>query len=259
MSKKIFVALDVGNTNTTIGVIQGDEVINVARLTTRLTATSDEWEIALRALPMLQSLDEADIIGSAICSVCPPVDNRLSRAVQRTLNVEPIILNPTGELPFTNSYRPPGDVGMDRLANVAAGLSLHNEPLIIVDFGTATTLDVLDQNKDYLGGVILPGIETTADSLYSRTSKLPQISIKHPKSSIGRTTVEAMTSGLFFSSVDAISGMISRIETELGTEAHIIATGGLAPLICAEISRVESVESDLTLRGIKTIWELQRA
>lgn len=253
-----FLAFDIGNTNMTIGLLQNGTVERVWRLSTRQQITEDELTIQLTSLLHINGLANTEWIGAAICSVCPPLDNRTKRVLGQLLRVEPVLLKPDGKLPFKNAYDAPKDVGMDRLANVAAVLLKAEPPFIIIDFGTATTLDVLDANHHYLGGVILAGIETTADALFQKTSKLPQVPIEKPLSPIGRNTIHAIQSGLMLGTIESINGMVRRLEEELKCETKIIVTGGLGKLLAKEINRVLFVDDQLTLKGIKVLWDCQK-
>jgi type III pantothenate kinase len=253
-----FLAFDVGNTNMTIGLFEGDRITRVWRLSTKLQITDDELLIQLSSLLQLNGLGEATWVGAAICSVCPPLDQRIRRVLRQVLQVEPVLLKPDAKLPFLNAYDSPKDVGMDRLANVAAGLLVFPAPMIIIDFGTATTLDVLNAEHQYLGGVILAGIETTAEALYQKTSKLPQIAIEQPATALGRNTVHAIQSGLILGAIESINGMIRRLESELGTESTILVTGGLGRVLSNQIDRCALMDDQLTLKGIRELWSYQK-
>ncbi len=243
----------------TIGLLNDATVQRVWRLSTRHQITEDELTIQLTSLLQINGLADAEWSGAAICSVCPPLDNRTKLVLGNLLRLEPILLKPEGKLPFTNAYDAPKDVGMDRLANVASALLIAEAPLIIIDFGTATTIDVLDANRNYLGGVILAGIETTADALFQKTSKLPQIPIEKPQSVIGRNTINAIQSGLLLGTIESINGMVRRIERELGAKPNILVTGGLGKLLAGEIERVHTLDEHLTLKGIRELWDYQKS
>jgi type III pantothenate kinase len=258
MNPQNFLAFDIGNTNMTIGLLQNGLIQKVWRLSTRQQITDDELTIQLAALLQINGLGNAEWFGAAICSVCPPLDNRCKRVLTQLLKIEPVLLKPDAKLPFTNAYDAPKDVGMDRLANVAAALLVAEAPVIIIDFGTATTLDVLDTKQNYLGGVIMAGIETTADALFQKTSKLPQIPIEVPPSAIGRNTIHAIQSGLLLGTIESINGMVRRLEAELGTPTKIIVTGGLGQLLNNQIDRVFLMDEHLTLKGIRVLWDYQR-
>lgn len=254
-----FLAFDIGNTNMTIGLLQNGLIQKVWRLSTRQQITDDELTIQLASLLQINGLGNAEWFGAAICSVCPPLDNRIKRVLKQLLKIEPVLLKPDGKLPFNNAYDAPKDVGMDRLANVAAALLVVKAPVIIIDFGTATTLDVLDEHNNYLGGVIMAGIETTADALFQKTSKLPQIPIEQPAKAIGRNTINAIQSGLLLGTIESINGMVRRLENELGMKATIIVTGGLGQLLGTEINGLHLMDEHLTLKGIRVLWDYQKS
>ena len=250
----MFLAVDIGNTHTTFGLMREGKVERECRLTTQRNATADEIEVMLRFLRGIEEVPKAEWRGSALCSVVPSVNRAMQTAVRRVTGTEPLVLDSGMDLGLRIGIDNPREVGMDRLANAVAGKKLHGAPLVIIDYGTATTMDIVSREGDYIGGVIMAGIEATADALYIRTSKLPQIEIQRPDSAIGRSTVGAMMSGIYFGSVDAAEGMIGRIEAQLGYEMKVIATGGIARLIKQDMRRIDRVVEDLTLLGIEEIW-----
>lgn len=251
-----FLALDVGNTHVTIGLMCGQQTLREWRLATRRDATADEWQTLLRFLPGFDEVSAKDWVGAAICSVVPPVDAELRAAVSSLIGRDTMLLSPEMPLGLTNAYNPPGDVGMDRLANAVAAVESYGAPLVIVDFGTATTLDVVDGERRYLGGVILAGLQTTAEALHQRAAKLPLVRLEAPRGAIGRSTVEAMRAGLFHGCIDAVDGGIRRIEAELGVRVRVIATGGIARVLGPAMTRVDALDDTLTLRGIERLWRL---
>ncbi len=253
----MFLAIDVGNTHTTFGLMKNGAVLHQSRIRTHLKKTEDELTVTLRFLEGLQDVARDDWEGSAICSVAPPVNKPLSTAVQRATGMTPLVLRPDMNLSVRNRYERPLEVGMDRLANAVAGVERYGPGLVTVDFGTATTLDIVSKDAEYLGGVILPGLETTADALHFRTSKLPLITLdalECPEGAVGRTTLHAIMSGLYYGSIDAVEGMHARIEAELGYPLKLVATGGLARVLSGDMKRIHAVDSDLTLRGVYQIW-----
>jgi len=254
----VFLAIDIGNTHTTLGLMSNREVLREYRVTTRRDATSDEIQILARQLDGLEQITVDQWEGAAICSVVPSVDLAWSGALHRLMQKQPLLLSPLMDLGIQNAYSPPGDVGMDRLANAVAAVEKYDAPLIIVDFGTATTLDVISRDRLYLGGVILAGLQTTAEALFARAAKLPLVNIQAPSSSVGRSTVDAMQAGLFHGCVDAIEGSVRRIETELGYPCKVIATGGLASVLGPAMKRLDAVEPLLTLHGIDLLWRREK-
>ncbi|MBX3729066.1 MAG: type III pantothenate kinase [Candidatus Sumerlaeia bacterium] len=254
----MFLAVDIGNTHTTLGLMQAGKVLTHRRLTTHRNSTADELHVMLRFMERIEDVKREEWQGAAICSVAPAVNRAMAAAVRRVTGVEPLLLDPSMDLGIRNAYSNPLEVGMDRLANAVAGVAEFGAPLVIVDYGTATTLDIVSREGDYLGGVILPGLEATADALYMRTSKLPQINIERPPGALGRTTVHAMQSGIFFGSIDAVEGVTHRIEQELGYELRLVATGGLARVLSPDMKRLHAVDDDLTLKGTWLIWKRNR-
>lgn len=251
-----FLALDVGNTHVTIGLMSGQHTLREWRLATRRDATADEWQTLLRFLPGFDEVAADQWVGAAICSVVPPVDGELMTAVQSLVGGRVVLLSPESNLGIHNAYHPPGDVGMDRLANAVAAVESYGAPLVIVDFGTATTLDVVDSERTYLGGVILAGLQTTAEALHQRAAKLPLVRLEAPRAAIGRSTIEALRAGLFNGCLDAVEGSIRRIEAELGMPVKVIATGGISRVLGPAMARLDALDDTLTLRGIERLWRL---
>jgi len=254
----MFLAVDVGNTHTTLGMMRGDEVVGERRITTNRRATQDELHVVLRFLDGIESVPHGEWIGAAICSVVPGINKALQHAIERVTGAPALVLRQNMELGVGNTYSNPMEVGMDRLANAVAGVDRYGAPLLVIDFGTATTLDIVSSAGDYEGGVILPGLEATADALHTRTSQLPHISIERPSSALGKNTVDAMRSGIYFGSVEAVDGVANRIESELGYPLKRIATGGLARVLGPDIPKLHAVDPHLTLLGIRRIWERNR-
>jgi type III pantothenate kinase len=251
----MFLAIDIGNTNVTVGLMTDEGAVRREwRLTTRREQTSDELHVTMRFLPGFEEIARADWSGAAVCSVAPMLNRSMLRVVRELTGHEPLLLDPTMPLAVRNATDSPADVGMDRLANAVAGVEKHGAPLIVVDFGTATTLDIVSPAREYLGGVILPGIEATIDALHARTAKLPRVQIARPRAAIGRSTVQAMLAGLYFGCVDAVDGARKRIEAELGAPCRLVATGGLAKVVGPDIPNLHAVDEHLTLHGIHSIW-----
>lgn len=249
--------IDTGNTNTVLGVHNPDgRVIHAWRFASDLRRTEDEYVVLLRQLEQDDASPPVDFKGACLCSVVPPLTPVLRRAVQRVHGVEPLVLESSTRLNVRNRYGHPEEVGADRLANAAGGRDRYGVPLIIVDFGTATTLDVVSARGDYLGGCILPGIETSAEALFRRTAKLPRISPERPPEPLGRTTIESIQSGLFYGAVDAVDGLIERLRATMGEDAPVIATGGLAQTFVGFSKYIREADPHLTLHGLWVIWHL---
>ena len=256
----MFLAVDVGNTHVVVGVFDDDETLRRTwRVGSDPARTVDEYRSILRAL--FQEMDPplGEVRGCMIASVIPRLAHTLSRALQELIGVEPLGLTHDLDLGLENRYRHPRDVGPDRLANAVGGVARYGAPLIILDFGTATTFDVVSRDLAYLGGIIMPGLEMGADSLFQKTSLLPRIAIDAPDSVVGGSTFEAITSGLVRGTVGAVDRLIEQVREEIGEpECPVVATGGYAETL-ARLSRgFTQVDSSLTLYGILKVWERNR-
>ncbi|NVB38499.1 type III pantothenate kinase [Pseudenhygromyxa sp. WMMC2535] len=259
----MLLAVDVGNTNTSIGVFEGEALRCELRLATRRNWTRDEFAIALERALALQGYGFAAIADAVIASVVPPVQGPLVEALRRYVGVQALVVGPGVEAGMPVRYDPPKDVGADRIvAAVAAhrryGRSEAGEALavIVVDFGTATTFDVISATPEYLGGVIAPGVGISADALFARAAKLPRVDVVKPATVIGRNTVDAMQSGLFYGYVGLVEGMLARIRGELGNTAQAVATGGLARKVAHETQAIDHVDDSLMLEGLRLLWEM---
>jgi type III pantothenate kinase len=251
----MLVVIDVGNTNTVLGVFHKERLVHHWRLYTDAHKTSDEYGIVIRQL-----LDEIDllpqaIVGVIIASVVPPLMRPLVEMSERYLGTRPKVVGPGIRTQMSILCENPREVGADRIVNAVAGFEKHHQGLIICDLGTATTLDVVTPKGEFLGGVITPGIGISAEALVQRTAKLPRIEIVKPPKVIGRNTVEAMQAGLFFGYVGLLQELIRRMKAELDFPVKVIATGGLAPLIVPECDLIQEIDPDLTLHGLRLLWE----
>lgn len=254
----MFLAIDVGNTQTTLGLIRDSEVLREWRITTTRHQTADELQITLRFLGGIDQVPRDQWRGAALCSVVPTLNRIFAQSVRDVIGIDCLVLNTRMNLGMSNDYNHPDEVGMDRLANAVAGVALHGPGLAIVDFGTATTIDIVSREGNYLGGVIMPGLEATADALHIRTSKLPRVRIERPRAPIGRTTVQSMLAGLYYGSIDGVEGCVRRIEADLGYNLKLIATGGLANLLGPDMTRLQATEPHLTLLGVEMLWQKNR-
>jgi type III pantothenate kinase len=250
--------IDVGNTNTVLGVHQDGRLEVHWRLTTRREQTADEYGILIRNLLSSAEIDPKEIGGVALASVVPPLTSVLVALCRRDLGQDPLVVEagvPTG-MPIL--YEPQGDVGADRIVNGVAALAAFGGPCVVVDFGTATTFDVVTEKGEYLGGVICPGIGISADALFQRAARLPRVDVRKPERVVGRSTVQSMQSGLYFGYCSLVEGIIFRIIDELGQPARVVATGGLAEVLAADIPSIEAVDPVLTLTGLRLIHERHR-
>jgi type III pantothenate kinase len=254
----MLLTIDVGNTNTVLGVHEGAVLTAHWRLTTRREQTADEYGILVRSLFSSASLDPSAIEGVALASVVPPLTSVLVTLSRQYLGHEPLVVEPGVRTGMPILYEPPGDVGADRIVNGVAAFAAHGGPVIVVDFGTATTFDVVTRKGEYLGGVICTGVGVSAEALFQRAARLPRVDIRNPGKVIGRSTVGSIQSGLYFGYASMVEGILARIKAELGEPARVVATGGLAETLAADIPSIEAVDPVLTLTGLRLIWERNR-
>jgi type III pantothenate kinase len=251
----VLLAIDVGNTHTVLGVFEGAELRAQWRLSTRREQTADEYGILVRSLFSGSSLDAQKVEAVALASVVPPLTPIVVDLARRYVGREPLVIGPGVKTGMPILYEPPGDVGADRIVNGVAALAQYGGPVIVVDFGTATTFDVITRKGEYAGGVIAPGAGISADALFQRAARLPRVDLRHPGRVIGRTTVGSIQSGLYFGYAALCEGLIARIRAELGEGVRVVATGGLATTLAPEIPSIESVDPALTLVGLRLIHE----
>ena len=251
----MLLVIDAGNTNTSLGVYQGTELVAHWRLTTARNRTVDEYGVHARNVFALADLDFKAINAIAIASVVPPLNYTLKRMAEVYFHITPLFVDNTTDLGLRILYEPATDVGADRLVDAVAAKEKYGAPCIIVDFGTATTFNAITPEGDYLGGVITPGIMISADALFERTAKLPRVDIKRPGKIIGSSTVSAMQSGLYHGYVGLVDGVLRKMLNEMGGSPRVIATGGLAPLIATGSELIELVDDTLTLEGLRLVYE----
>ena len=254
----MLLAIDIGNTHTVIGVFEGKRLVRDWRLVSANHRTVDESWLTIRSFCSDAGIDPAAITAVGIASVVSDLTGIFESLARKYFHCDPVTVNASLDLGFRVLYKDPMTVGADRLCNAVAGYARYGGPLVIIDFGTATTYDVVAANGDYLGGVIALGLESTAAELHRRTAKLPKIELRFPPGIIGTETVSSMQAGVMFGTVDAVEGIIARIRKELGTPARVIATGGLASLIAGRIAVIEAVEPSLVLDGIRMIVDRSR-
>jgi len=253
----VLLALDVGNTHTTIGVFREKEILRRWRLSTTRERTVDELGILLRNLCQWSQISPDDIGGVIVGSVVPPIDGALKAAIATYLHAEALFVAPGIRSGMPLKVETPQELGADRLCNAVAAFAEHGGPCVVVDFGTATTWEVVSEKGEFLGGVIAPGLEISAEALFSRAAKLPRIELVPPVRVIGKATVDSMQAGLVYGYVGLVEGVTRRVLAELGG-GKVIATGGLAPVIAHHTSLFDSVDDDLTLKGLRLLWERNR-
>lgn len=251
----MLLVFDVGNTNIVLGVYEGDNLLVNWRVSTDRQKTADEYGVLISNLFDYRGLNMKDVTAIVISSVVPPLMAPLSRMSQRYFGLEPLIVGPGIKTGIALKYENPREVGADRIVNAIAAHAKYGGPLIVVDFGTATTFCVVAENGDYLGGAIAPGIGISTEALFQRAAKLPRIELVKPKTVICRNTISSMQSGIIYGFVGQVDEIVRRMKEELGHDAHVVATGGLANLIANESRTINVVESFLTLEGLRLIYE----
>ncbi|MGG4266022.1 type III pantothenate kinase [Peribacillus simplex] len=253
----IFV-LDVGNTNTVLGVYDEDILKYHWRIETSRHKTEDEYGMVIKSLLQHEGLSFDQFDGIIISSVVPPIMFALERMCKKYFGIKPLIVGPGIKTGLNIKYENPREVGADRIVNAVAGIQEYGSPLIIVDFGTATTYCYINEDKQYMGGAIAPGINISTEALYSKAAKLPRIEISRPEGIIGKNTVSAMQAGILFGYVGQVEGIVNRIKAQSNLEPTVIATGGLATLIANESTVIDVVEPFLTLKGLQLIYKRNR-
>lgn len=250
----MLLALDVGNTNTVLGVFDGDRLIDSWRVRTDASATGDELALQLRGL-----LAGAPVTGLAISSTVPAVLNELRRMSARYYpSVHTVVVEPGTRTGVPLLVDNPREVGPDRIVNTLAAFHLYGGPAVVVDFGTSTNFDVVSAKGEFLGGPLAIGIEVGIDALAARGARLFKVELARPRSVIGKSTVEALQAGLLYGTVGQVDGLVRRVTAELGGTAHVIATGGLAPVVLVESETIQHHEPDLTLVGLRLVYERNR-
>lgn len=255
----MLLAIDVGNTNITLGLYRGDTLGPRWRLATGHEKTPDEYGILMLGLFQHAGISAVEVHAAAIASVVPPLTATIVEACIQYLGCEPLVVDGTIKTGVRVQYEDPSQVGADRIVDAAAALQLYGGPACIVDFGTATTFDAVSAEGEYLGGAIAPGIGIAAEALFQRTAKLPKVDLHRPPSAIGQNTTHSLQSGLLFGYVGLVEGMVARFRAELGHATKVIATGGLAEIIAKETEVLSILAPWLTLDGLKIIYALNHS
>ncbi len=254
----MLLTIDIGNTNITLGLYEGEQLGPRWRLATDHERMPDELGLQLVGLMSHAGKSNSELSGVCLASVVPPLTGRVVDACRRYLEQEPLVVDAGVKTGVRIRYEDPRAVGADRIVDAAAVQRLYGGPACVVDFGTATTFDAISKEGDYLGGAIAPGIGIAAEALFLRTAKLPRVDLQRPPHAIGRNTVHSMQSGLLFGYVALVEGMVKRFRQELGAETKVIATGGLAELIARETDIIEIIAPWLTLDGLRIIWAMNQ-
>ncbi|RAL23190.1 type III pantothenate kinase [Thermoflavimicrobium daqui] len=254
----MLLVIDVGNTNTIFGIYEQKKLLFHWRVKSDQQATEDEYAMVLNSLMDYKGIAFKQIAGMIISSVVPPLTFTLRKLAEKYLGIEPIILGPGVKTGLNIKYDSPKEVGADRIANAVAAIHLYSSPVIIVDFGTAITFCLVDESGNYQGGAIVPGVKISVEALYQQAAKLTHIEIVKPESVIGRNTVSAMQSGIFYGYVGMVDGIVGHMKLLLNKQPKVIATGGMAELICSGTHQIDVVHPFLTLEGLRLIYEKNR-
>jgi type III pantothenate kinase len=252
----MLLAIDIGNTNITMGLYQADEMKAAWRLATVHERMPDEYGLQILGLLQHAACKPNDVDGVVMASVVPPLTGTFQQACREYIGQMPLVVDAGVKTGVRIRYEDPKAVGADRVVDAAAVQHLYGGPACVVDFGTATTFDAISAEGDYLGGAIAPGIGIAAEALFQRTAKLPRVDLSRPPAAIGRNTVHAMQSGLLYGYVGLVEGMVERFRAELGPEMKVIGTGGLTEIIAAETKVIQIVAPWLTLDGLHLIWDM---
>lgn len=251
----MLLAIDIGNTNIVIGCIQDDEILFQARIATDRIKTSDQYGVEIKNMLEAFGVQREDISDCIISSVVPPVFHSVRTGVVKVIGKQPMVVGPGLKTGLNIHVDVPSQVGSDRIVIAVAALAEYKAPLILMDLGTATTIEVVEKNNTYIGGVIFPGVRISLDALTSRAAQLPGISLDKPRRVIGKNTVDCMRSGMIFGTASMLDGLIERMEQELGYQATIVATGGMAQFITPLCKRQIVLEKDLLLKGLNIIYK----
>jgi type III pantothenate kinase len=247
--------VDLGNTNIVLGIYRGAQLINSWRLATARERTADEYGILAR---QLVGDAHSSLEGAIVASVVPPLNSAMTFMIRKYFGIEAMFVEPGVKTGIAIHVDNPLEVGADRIVNCAAAHEEYGGPTVIVDFGTATTFDVVTANAEFIGGVIAPGLNISAEALFARAARLPRVDIRRPDHVIGTNTVVNMQSGIYFGYLGLVDGILARIRREVPDLKHVIATGGLAPLFSEDSEHIDHIDSELTLKGLKLIFDKNR-
>lgn len=252
----MILAIDIGNTNIVLGGFEGETILFIERISTNQAATDLEYASDVKTALEVHGIDPKEVQGAILSSVVPSITNTFKRAIQKYLKVSIKVVEPGMKTGLSIVINNPAQLGSDLVVDSVAGIHEYPLPLIIIDMGTATTLSVINQKKQYLGGIVMPGVGISHDSLIARTAQLPKIALEPPKQVIGKNTVDCMKSGLLIGTACALDGLIDRIQTELGESCTVVATGGLATVIVPLCKHSIILDDDLLLKGLMILYHL---
>lgn len=252
----MILAIDIGNTNIVLGGFEGETILFIERISTNQAATDLEYASDVKTALEVHGIDPKEVQGAILSSVVPSITNTFKRAIQKYLKVSIKVVEPGMKTGLSIVINNPAQLGSDLVVDSVAGIHEYPLPLIIIDMGTATTLSVINQKKQYLGGIVMPGVGISHDSLIARTAQLPKIALEPPKQVIGKNTVDCMKSGLLIGTACSLDGLIDRIQTELGESCTVVATGGLATVIVPLCKHSIILDDDLLLKGLMILYYL---
>ena len=254
----MLLAIDIGNTNVVLGVFDGEKLVENWRVGTNAQITPDEYAMIFKDLFNFAKLEFKQVTGVIISTVVPPLLPVMTEMSRKYFHIEPMVVTHELKTGITIRYDNPKEVGADRIVNAAAAYQLFGGPLIIVDFGTATTFCAVTKSGDYLGGAICPGIKISAEALFQRASKLPRVELIKPAKVIGADTISAMQAGIIYGYAGLVDGIVTRMKKELSGNTKVVATGGLAELVSPETTSIEEIKPQLTLEGLRFLFEINR-